>query len=135
MLMESFYEGLARWQPFFTASAGVAATLAGLLFVALSLNREKITAQESRLLMRHAQRSFGDFLLALFIALLFLVPVYRSSDLTISLVFPLAFRGQWLARSIYRTIKISGGKQTALNVAREYLFQALSWIVLLAACL
>lgn len=135
MLMESFYDGLVKWQPFFTASAGVAATLAGLLFVALSLNRERIAAEENRLLMRHAYRSFGDFLLALFIALLFLVPVYEATSLIISLAFPLAFRGQYLARSLYKTIKMNHGKRTLLKIAREYLFQALSWLVLLLAAI
>jgi hypothetical protein len=131
--MESFNDVLIKWQPFFNAIAGVAATLAGLLFVALSLNRERITGQENRILLRLAQRSFGDFLYALFIALMFLIPCFRSRDLVIPLVILLAFRGQWLVRAFYRTRKMTREKRAALKVAREYLFQTISWLALLAA--
>ena len=133
MLMESFNEALTKWQPFFTTAAGVAATLAGLLFVALSLNREKITAQENRIWMRLAQRSFGDFLFALFIALMFLIPLYKSQDILIPLCILLAFRGEWLIRSAYRITKMSQENRRRLSLAREYVFQTLSWLALLAA--
>lgn len=133
MLMESFNDALTKWQPFFTTAAGVAATLAGLLFVALSLNREKITAKENHMLLRLAQRSFGDFLFALFIALMFLIPIYEPRDIIISLSIIMAFRGEWLVRSAYRITKMSRENRRRLSLAREYVFQTISWLGLLAA--
>lgn len=84
--MESFYDKLTHWQPFFSTVAGATATLAGLLFVALSINREKLMAMENRELLRSAKRSFGDYLFAMFIALLFLMPNHEPFGLALPLL-------------------------------------------------
>jgi hypothetical protein len=70
----TFEQQIVLWQPFFTTVATVAATLVGLLFVSLSINRDKITAGSNRLLLRIAQRSFSDFIIVLLVALFFLIP-------------------------------------------------------------
>jgi hypothetical protein len=101
-----------------------------LLFVSLSLNRERITARENLLLLRLAQRSFGDFLFALFIGLMFLIPNYKPYGLAISLFILSAFRGQWLVRSICRPTKAPGEKLAGLRAFREYLFQTISFLCL-----
>lgn len=103
--METLYDSLARWQPFFTAVAGATATLVGLLFVSLSINREKITTEENRHLLRLAQRSFGDFLFAMFIALLFLVPNHETYGLAGPLFILAAVRGWFLIRALARSMK------------------------------
>lgn len=131
--MESFYDLLIKWQPFFAAVAGVAATLAGLLFVSLSINREKITARENRILLRVAQRSFGDLIFALFIAILFLIPAHETYSLAVPLFILAACRGWLLARSFYRSAKNNLQNPAGFNGFREYAFQILSWLGLLAA--
>src|SRR6185312_8608598 len=125
-----FNEQITKWQPFFGAVAGVAATLAGLLFVALSINREAITARENRRLLRLARRAFSDFFLALFIAILFLIPAHEAKSLAIPLSILTAFRIFYLARSIYRSMKDPEG----FNVLREYVFQAICLLGLIITC-
>lgn len=132
-LMDSFTDFLTRWQPFFSAVAGVAATLAGLLFVSLSLNREKITAQENRILLRLARRSFGDLLYALFIALMFLMPNHVPYPLAIPLICFSAVRGWLLVRSISRSSKTGWISLTKYGLLRDYSFQAVTCLGLLVA--
>lgn len=129
--MDSFTEFLTRWQPFFTAVVGVAATLAGLLFVSLSINRERITAQENRTLLRLARRSFGDLLYALFIALMFLMPNHMPYPLAIPLMCFSAVRGWLLVRSICRSSKTRSISLTKYGLLRDHLFQAVTCLGLL----
>ncbi len=64
---------LERWIPFFSLVGGAAATLAGLLFVALSINRDKLSAGESKIMLRLAQRCFADYLFVLVICVFLLI--------------------------------------------------------------
>jgi len=65
---------LSDWQPFSSAVAAASATLTGLLFVSLSINRDKLKEAENRVFLRLAKRSFGDYLFVLAVSLLMLVP-------------------------------------------------------------
>ena len=131
--MESFNDLLTKWQPFFSAVAGVSATLAGLLFVSLSLNREKITARQNRLWLRLAQRSFGDLMFALFMSILFLIPAHETYSLCIPLFILTAFRGGLLIRSFYRSAREVPDNPERFGGFRENAFQAVSCLGLLAA--
>jgi hypothetical protein len=131
--MDSFTDSLTKWQPFFSTIAAVAATLAGLLFVSLSLNREKITAQENRLLLRLARRSFGDFMYALFIALMFLMPNHMPYPLAIPLICFSAVRGWLLVRSICHFSKTTWENHDKFGVWRDLAFQAVTSLGLLVA--
>lgn len=131
--MESFNDILTKWQPFFSTVATVAATLAGLLFVSLSINRETITAPQNRLLLRLAHRSFGDLIFALFIAILFLVPAHETFSLAIPLFSLAAFRGWFLLRSISRSAQGAPNNAAGLGAMREHAFQSLSFLGLVAA--
>jgi|HubBroStandDraft_5_1064220.scaffolds.fasta_scaffold31747_2 hypothetical protein len=72
--MLDFAKELAAWQPLFTTEAAVCATLAGLLFVALSLHAGSLRDAENTNLRRLGEHTFADFILVLFVALFFLVP-------------------------------------------------------------
>jgi len=74
------------WEPFFATTGAAVATLAGLLFVSLSLNRDKLTSPENKLMLRLAQRCFADFLYVLFICMIFLIPDQGNHALAIELV-------------------------------------------------
>lgn len=73
--LDAFSQQIGAWQPFFITLAGICATLAGLLFVALSLHASSLHSTESNNLKRLAQQTFGDFLQVLFVGLFFLVPL------------------------------------------------------------
>jgi modulator of FtsH protease len=62
------------WHDFFVATAGGAAALLGLLFVAVSLNLDDIVHAARPDLRVLAEQSFSNFLFALVVALLLLVP-------------------------------------------------------------
>jgi hypothetical protein len=72
--MEAFSQHIAAWQPFFITLATVCATLAGLLFVAISLHPANKDEAGKINLRRLAEHTFADFLLVLFIGLFFSVP-------------------------------------------------------------
>jgi hypothetical protein len=75
--METFSQQLGAWQPFFTTLAMLCATLAGLLFVALSLHAASLRGDSRANLRRLAQLSFGDFVQVLFIGTFFIVPLVK----------------------------------------------------------
>jgi hypothetical protein len=73
--METFSQQMGAWIPFFTTLAVLCATLAGLLFVALSLHVAVLKAEGGVNLRRLAQQTFGDFVQVLFIGTFFIVPL------------------------------------------------------------
>lgn len=129
--MESFNDQITRWQPFFSTIVGATATLAGLLFVSLSINREKITAQENRNLLRLAQRSFADYMFALFISLMFLMPNHVTYGLAIPLFMVAAVRIWFLIRVIRPSMKRDNLE--TFGRLRENITQILSSLGLVAA--
>lgn len=79
--MNIFVQLLQSWQMFYSTIAVSAATLTGLLFVSLSVNRQHFDDQ-ARLV---ARRTFGNLLDVLILALIFLIPHGRPSGLCITL--------------------------------------------------
>jgi len=68
--MPHFSQMLQSWQPFYTTIATSSATLMGLLFVSLSLNRQRLDPH-GRIA---ARRTFGNLLDVLILSLIFLIP-------------------------------------------------------------
>jgi hypothetical protein len=82
----SFADQILAWQAFFTTVAGLAATLAGLLFVGLGLN-PRIMAPNGPPGMRVlAAQSFHHFLVLLVIALIALAPTETARPLAMTLI-------------------------------------------------
>jgi hypothetical protein len=59
--MSSFVEGLESWQLFYATVGAAAAALTGLLFVSLSLNRERLRGKKAGQTRSIARKTFGDF--------------------------------------------------------------------------
>jgi hypothetical protein len=68
--MNNFVQMLQSWQPFYTTIATSSATLMGLLFVSLSLNRQRLD-ERGRMT---ARRTFASLIDLLVLALIFLIP-------------------------------------------------------------
>jgi hypothetical protein len=68
------FAALADWHDFFTAVAGIAATLVGLLFVALALNPAVMADDGPAGLRTWAGQTFHSFLMVLVFALIVLIP-------------------------------------------------------------
>jgi hypothetical protein len=76
---------LGPWQSFYTALAATSATLAGLLFVALSFNLELLGRAEHEHTHRTASHAFATFLYVLLIALVLLMPHATRAELVVTL--------------------------------------------------
>ena len=72
--MDDRFAALADWHDFFAAVAGVAATLVGLLFVALALNPAVMADDGPAGLRTWAGQTFHNFLMVLAVALIALIP-------------------------------------------------------------
>jgi hypothetical protein len=84
--MDLFKQSLLDWQLFFTSVATASATLTGLLFVALSLNRQRLKGDKAHPTLSIARNTFSDFLYILMISLVFLVPHPIPLSLTVALL-------------------------------------------------
>jgi hypothetical protein len=83
--MNGFNQQLISWQPFYSVVATVSATLVGLLFLSLSINKIRITSGDDHPSLRLALRCFGDLLFVLMISLVILVPFQRSYGLGVAM--------------------------------------------------
>lgn len=92
--MNNVNEVFAAWQLFFTTLTMAGATLAGLLFVALSLHVSALRKPENLNLRHLAQHTFGSFVTILFIGLFYIVPesprFFYGSATLITVAFGLA---------------------------------------------
>ena len=89
--MADRFAAVIEWHTFFAAVAGVAATLVGLLFVALALNPAVMADKSPAGLRTWAGQTFHSFLLVLVIALVVLIP---EPD-PVGLGLPLLILGVW----------------------------------------
>ena len=117
--MSEFNSSLQSWQLFFATIAAASATLTGLLFVSLSLNRERLTGQRSHFVLTSARRTFSDFLYVLMISVVFLVPHKIPLSLTVALTVLGISRGIGLVRDYYHNKKRLKLKMKGRDVLRE----------------
>lgn len=148
--MNTSFAQLSEWQGFYAATAGVSATLVGLLFVGLSLN-PSIMADRSPAGMRAwAGQTFHSFLMVLTISLVALIPDPGPAGfgIPIALIAAMgmlrlitdalaAYRDpdpQWHGRqSILRFAVPLAGHATALWVGLETMFgngDSVGWLVM-----
>ena len=80
-----FAAALAEWHDFFAAVAGAAATLVGLLFVALALNPASMDDDGSVGVRVWSGQTFHSFLVVLAVALVTLIPDETGRALAITL--------------------------------------------------
>ncbi len=90
--MRPFADVLRDWQIFYATLATACATLVGLLFVAVSLNRENLSREDGGERMWIARQTFYQFLMLFLLALLLLAPHRSSSSVGLTL---LGFGAAW----------------------------------------
>lgn len=92
------------WHEFFLMTGTAAVTLAGLLFVAVSINVETIVHEKRVAVLDLARHTMVSFLLVLIISLVMLIPPHapriQAFALALSSLLPIAFvlRSMWLDR-------------------------------------
>jgi hypothetical protein len=77
---------LGEWQGFYTAVAGLSATLVGLLFVGLGLNPRIISKSGPAGMRVLSAQTFHNFIVLLVVSLMALVPDDSARTLTITLL-------------------------------------------------
>ena len=92
-----FADQILTWQAFFTTVAGLAATLAGLLFVGLGINPHIMAPTAPPGMRVLAAQSFHHFLVLLVIALIAIAPTETARPLAVTL---LIVGGQGLVRVV-----------------------------------
>ena len=130
-----FTNVLENWQLFFSTVALASVTLAGLLFVSLSLRPEHIRRDKSSPFMRLARNSFADFLYVLMLGLIFLVPHPVPMGLAVAL-FVLGFsRSVGLIRYLPGRDPSMTQKRSMGRVVREIALPAVSYLGLIVVAI
>jgi hypothetical protein len=75
----------ASWHDFYLTVGAATASLIGLLFVGISINLDAFTTDEGTGIRVLAEQAFGNFVLALVIALFVLIPDQDQATLTLQL--------------------------------------------------
>jgi hypothetical protein len=117
--LDDFTQALHDWELFFSTVALASVTLAGLLFVSLSLRRERANGRGDGHIMRLARGSFGDFLYVLMMGLVFLVPHQAPVGLAVALFVLGASRGIGSGRQLVASLRGVAGGTAAGEVLRE----------------
>jgi hypothetical protein len=86
-MIDGFNEALHGWQNFYFMMGGAAATLAGLMFVALSLGQHLISETTRDQMRIYATPSIIYFVSVLLLAGVMLVPVFTPVGMALVLVF------------------------------------------------
>jgi hypothetical protein len=124
--MDTFIAQLHEWQIFYSTVSLASVTLAGLLFVSLSLHHEAIKGSPDRRMLRLARGSFGDFLYLLMLGLVFLVPHQAPLGLAIALFVLGASRGIGLLRQVARSSSAAAAGRKGASALREVALPALA---------
>jgi hypothetical protein len=133
--MDAFQQSLQAWQIFYATVAAASATLTGLLFLSLSLNRDRLKGARAQIILATARRTFGDFLYVLMIALVFIVPHQVPYSLTIALLVLGASRGIVLIREATRRKAKRTRRNGAQAILRDFGLPLLASIGLIAVAL
>jgi hypothetical protein len=117
------------WQTAYSTMAEVAATLSGLLFVALSLKLNVVSREERRWMLLVSQRSFFDLLAVLLLGLAFLVPAVSREVIGWGLLWLSLMRAAWHVSHLrsYRDAELPTSR------LMEYIAPMIITVVLVAA--
>ena len=133
--MNSFAEFLKGWESFYLAVATAAATLVGLLFVALSVNMRLLRGPDGAHHRDTALRTFGDFLFALMLSLVLLIPNQEPIGFAIALFVLGIFRGVSLVRQACRTRLATTNRPALSLVVRDYALPLLASVGLIVTAI
>jgi len=131
--MTPFAELLKSWEAFYLAVATAAATLTGLLFVALSVNLQLLRGPDGPHHRDTAGRTFGDFLFTLMLSLIFLIPNQEPIGFAIALFTLGIARGAALVCQALRARRAASGPSRGPTVVRDYALPMLASVGLVFA--
>ena len=131
--MNAFAELLKGWESFYLAVASAAATLMGLLFVALSVNLQLLRGPDGEHHRDTAVRTFGDFLFTLMLSLVLLVPNQEPMGLAVALFVLGLARGVSLVRQAFKARNVTKNKAGTSLMVWDYALPLLATLGLIVA--
>ncbi len=112
-----FTAAIAAWQPFYNLAGSAAFTLAGLIFVAVSINIGMFTqAGEEGDLVQFARQTLGSFLALMIISLVFVIPAQSQQGIGIPLLF-VGVLMMWRALKLWRKFEFKSKEHRLLDRA------------------
>ena len=116
-MIDNFTAAIAAWQPFYALAGSAAFTLAGLIFVVVSVKIDMIAlAGEQGDLVQFARETLSNFLALLLISLVFMIPGQGPHGTGI----PLHFIGvgmMWRAAKLWKRFEFGSKEQRFLDSA------------------
>jgi hypothetical protein len=127
--MTEFSQIISGWYPFYATIAGASATLLGLLFVTVSINREHLGLDENSHLMSLAKQTFLRYLFILTFSLTMLVPRKTPASLCI----PITSLGLFGLFNIIREIIPNFRKTNIITSIRDYAWSLLAFVLMISS--
>ncbi len=117
-MVEDFVAVIEGWHDFYMLTGSAAATLLGLLFVAVSLHIDVIAnIGESGDVMVFAQRIFSNFLVILGFAFIFMIPKQDPYGTGIPLLL-LGLLEMWSTVKLWKRFEFGSKEQRVLDIAQ-----------------
>src|ERR1051325_11210391 len=98
---------LREWHDFYLLAGTAAATLHGLLFIAVTLNADLILSGSRPHIKRVAEQAFQNYIAVLFLSMLFLVAGQPPRVLAVQTVVLAAFMLAWAIYRLRRALAVS----------------------------
>ena len=116
-MSEDFAAVIESWQPFYNLAGAAAFTLAGLVFVAVSLNIGRVSlAGEQGDLMQFARGTLTNFLVLMLISIIFMIPSQSPHGTGIPLLF-LGGGMMWRVARLWKRFEFESKEQRFLDIS------------------
>ncbi len=135
---QDFSQAIEGWHDFYLMTGTAAATLVGLLFVAVSVNASLLRGPDGHHRRAWARHTFLNFIYVLFISLVFLMPYMSGAGIALPLLIMDAFALYSvvrLAREASRVSTSPDGAFVRTRMLREALYTGGSYVILLIVAL
>ncbi|HEX4293153.1 MAG TPA: hypothetical protein VHZ29_03390 [Rhizomicrobium sp.] len=112
---------MQAWNQFYEMTGGAAATLLGLLFVSVSLNAETILGSEHKHSKRLAEQAFQNYLAALVVSLMVVIPDVSAVSMGYTLLSVCATWSVWAVVRMVQAAKQIQGAESRIGPLRRYI--------------
>jgi hypothetical protein len=124
---------MQSWSTFYAVSGGAAATLLGLLFVAVSMNAAAVLRDTHGDSQRLAEQAFQNYLTVLLISLLALFPQIKLSEFGASTLGLTALSVFWVLVRLYLVLTKPLDLRSKLFSFRRHLLSLAGFVMLIVS--
>ncbi len=124
---------MQAWTSYYATIGAAAATLMGLLFVAVSVNAAAALGSGDRLTQGMTEQAFQNYLTVMIVALLALFPNWEAQTFGVICLLAVAARAAWVGVRVFQAFKHPAPRQSLVFALRRYLASAIGFVLLLVA--